>query len=372
MHEISFVKCEKEKKCLCYCIPRGVALYLLALFAVVLLLVCVVGPRWGQRSPFVYIGITACLGSVTVMCCIALGIGFTQSFVQVEAYVRRRWGNWSAFSERVAHFVQLTAAASAAKGGAGAATMYDKPPVLLVVALVLITGVCIVLQLYYLNRALDLFSVNLVTPLLYVFFTIAVLALSAILFDEWGKLTFTALSSILCGFANIVFGIFLLSCFKHLDVGLLLFAMDSKRAAAAAGGDFDAVSSSAASPDADRDDLSTWKHLLHMMAFGGDLPGGTQLQKSTKSAATQHEQLPPPRESARSEVSNPTQKAKTKAVIAAPTPFTYLGSDDNFCSSASGSNHIEAATYGSLNEKSTPSCFIREMNEIRLNQLTAE
>ena len=339
----------------------------------VLLLVCVVGPRWGQRSPFVYIGITACLGSVTVMCCIALGIGFTQSFVQVEAYVRRRWGNWSAFSERVAHFVQLTAAASAAKGGAGSSTMYDGPPVLLVVALVVVTGVCIVLQMYYLNRALDLFSVNLVTPLLYVFFTIAVLALSAILFEEWGQLTFSALLSLLCGFANIVFGTFLLSCFKHLDIGLLLFAMDSSRAAAA-GGDIDAVSSSAASPDADRDDLSTWKHLLHMMAFGGDLPGGSQLRKSTESAATQHEQLPPPRESARSEVSN-LPRAKTKAVIAAPTQLTSfeLGSNDNFCSSASGSNHTEAAaTYGSLNDKSTPNSFIRGMNEIRLNQLTAE
>lgn len=345
------------------------ALYLLALFSLVALLVCGVGPRWGQRSPFVYIGITACLGSVTVMCCIALGIGFTQSFVQVEEYVRSRWGNWSTFSEKFAHIIHLTGAG----GAAGPSQVHEGPPVLLVLALFVLTAVCIVLQMYYLNRALDLFSVNLVTPLLYVFFTIAVLALSAILFKEWGKLSFTSLASILCGFANIVFGIFLLSCFKHLDVGLLLFAMDSQRATAASakGRSGPAPQATAGSDIDDRDDLSTWKQLLHMMAFGGDLPGSSRSRRPTESERAKHEPLPPPRENARSEVRDSTPKTKTKASVTASTPSALLGASDSICLATSGSDHIEESTYGSL--KSNTQSRAARMNETRLHhQITSE
>ena len=48
---------------------------------------------------------------------------------------------------------------------------------------------CILIQMNYLNKALDIFNTSLVTPIYYVMFTTLTIIASAILFKEWNVLT---------------------------------------------------------------------------------------------------------------------------------------------------------------------------------------
>ena len=48
--------------------------------------------------------------------------------------------------------------------------------------LLVIVGICIAIQMIYLNKALDVFNTSIVTPILYVVFTSCVILASAILF----------------------------------------------------------------------------------------------------------------------------------------------------------------------------------------------
>lgn len=76
----------------------------------------------------------------------------------------------------------------------------------------LIMGISI--QLYYLNRALDLFNTGLVTALLYVFFTGFVLTASAILFREWVTLEAMDYVELSLAFVLITIGVFMMSVLK--------------------------------------------------------------------------------------------------------------------------------------------------------------
>ncbi|KAF5402463.1 hypothetical protein PHET_04088 [Paragonimus heterotremus] len=79
----------------------------------------------------------------------------------------------------------------------------------------LILGISI--QLYYLNRALDLFNTGLITALLYVFFTGLVLTASAILFREWVTLTLLDYVELLFGLVLISLGVFMMTLFKDVS-----------------------------------------------------------------------------------------------------------------------------------------------------------
>ncbi|VDP86323.1 unnamed protein product [Echinostoma caproni] len=80
---------------------------------------------------------------------------------------------------------------------------------------VLIVGISI--QLYYLNRALDLFNTGLVTALLYVFFTGFVLIASAILFREWMTLNPMDYVELFLALILITIGVFMMTVLKDLD-----------------------------------------------------------------------------------------------------------------------------------------------------------
>lgn len=77
---------------------------------------------------------------------------------------------------------------------------------------------CVVVQMNYLNKALDLFNTNIVTPVYYVCFTTMVITASTILFREWEKLDAKDVVGNVCGFLVVVVGIILLNGFKDLDV----------------------------------------------------------------------------------------------------------------------------------------------------------
>lgn len=80
---------------------------------------------------------------------------------------------------------------------------------------IFIVLVCIIVQMNYFNKALDLFSTSVVTPIYYVFFTTATIAASAILFNGISGADSRDMVSIFCGFLTIFIGVFLLNAPKR-------------------------------------------------------------------------------------------------------------------------------------------------------------
>ena len=144
-----------------------------------LVLIFYYGRRYGQTNPLVYVSITGMIGSLTVMGCKGLGVALKQTFDG-----HQQFGNWLTW------FVIAWVAS------------------------------CIIVQMNYLNKALDIFNTSVVTPILYVIFTTFVIIASAILFKEWYSLSPEDILGNICGFLTVVSGIFLLQAFKELKVSL--------------------------------------------------------------------------------------------------------------------------------------------------------
>ncbi|KAH9523223.1 Magnesium transporter nipa2 [Bulinus truncatus] len=151
-------------------------------YGAVILIVAIVAifyfsPRYGQKNVLVYITICSTLGCFTVMGCKGVGIA-------INATLR---GN-NEFTNWMTYF------------------------------LLGVVVICILLQLNYLNKALDSFNTAVVTPIYYVFFTSFVITGSAILFEEFQKMAALDIVGDLCGFVVIVAGIFLLNAFKDMKI----------------------------------------------------------------------------------------------------------------------------------------------------------
>uniref|UniRef100_A0A2C9JIU6 Magnesium transporter NIPA2 n=1 Tax=Biomphalaria glabrata TaxID=6526 RepID=A0A2C9JIU6_BIOGL len=151
-------------------------------FGAILLIVAIVSivyfaPKYGQKNVLVYVTICSSLGCFTVMGCKGVGTA-------INATLR---GN-NEFTNWMTYF------------------------------LIGVIVVCILLQLNYLNRALDTFNTAVVTPIYYVFFTSFVITGSAILFQEFEKMPALDIVGDLCGFLVIVVGIFLLNAFKDMKI----------------------------------------------------------------------------------------------------------------------------------------------------------
>lgn len=144
-----------------------------------LALILFVAPRYGQKNVLVYILICSVIGSLSVSCVKGLGIGIKELF-------------------------------------AGTAVL--KEP--LFWALLICLVICISIQISYLNKALDIFNTSIVTPIYYVFFTVSVMACSAILFKEWLRMSTDGAAGTVSGFLTIIIGIFLLHAFKDINFNL--------------------------------------------------------------------------------------------------------------------------------------------------------
>lgn len=137
----------------------------------------VFAPKYGNTNVIVYVLICSVLGSFTVMACKGLGVALKETAAgQNELLNPLTW------------------------------------------VLVLVVVVCILIQLNYLNKALDIFNTAVVTPIYYVFFTSSVIIASLILYNEWQSMSMTDCVGDLCGFFTIISGIFLLNAFKEMDI----------------------------------------------------------------------------------------------------------------------------------------------------------
>ncbi|KAL3880147.1 hypothetical protein ACJMK2_032412 [Sinanodonta woodiana] len=136
-------------------------------------------PRYGHKNVLVYIIICSTLGSFTVPGCKGLGVAITETIGGRNQFV-----NWLTY------------------------------------VLLATTAICIVVQINFLNKALDTYNTAIVTPIYYVIFTTCAITGSLILFQEWGHMTFENILGGVCGFLVIVTAIFLMHAFKDLKISL--------------------------------------------------------------------------------------------------------------------------------------------------------
>ncbi|KAM7410481.1 hypothetical protein PAMA_001765 [Pampus argenteus] len=144
-----------------------------ALLVVLLLIVLIVwmAPAHGTSNIMVYVTICSLLGSFTVPSSKGLGLAAQDVFGE---------GPWS--SRAVALFLGLLGT----------------------------LAVSILIQFYFINKALESFSSNMFEAVYYVTFTCTVIFASALLFKEWTALTLTDSLAMLCGLTTVCVGVVLL------------------------------------------------------------------------------------------------------------------------------------------------------------------
>lgn len=130
-------------------------------------------PRFGSKHVHIYILICSLLGAFTVTACKGLSVGLKELFTNTHTHSR-----WLTFT----------------------------------CAIIIIS--CVLIQMIYLNRALDLFATPIVTTVYYVLFTTCVLITSGILFREWSQLRLIDITGCLAGFAITTCGLILINYLK--------------------------------------------------------------------------------------------------------------------------------------------------------------
>lgn len=144
-------------------------MYTTSAIAITLFLVLYCAPRYGQSNILVYIGICSIVGSLTVMSVKAIGIAIKLTLEGAnQIFYFQTW----------------------------------------VFTMVAIT--CIIIQLNYLNMALDNFNTAVVSPIYYALFTAFTILASAIMFKDYSGQSIGSIVSELCGFITILSGTFLL------------------------------------------------------------------------------------------------------------------------------------------------------------------
>ncbi|CAL1677554.1 unnamed protein product [Lasius platythorax] len=156
----------------------GYISYVLIVIMCTLSIVFYFGPAYGKQNILVYICLCSSVGSLTVMSCKGLGLALKETISGKEnAFVV--WLTW-----------------------------------VFIFSIIL----CIMVQMNYLNKSLDLFDTSIVTPIYYVFFTTLVIVASAILFREWERMSVENTLGASCGFLIVIIAIFLLNAFKEVDI----------------------------------------------------------------------------------------------------------------------------------------------------------
>ncbi|GMH28277.1 hypothetical protein Nepgr_030120 [Nepenthes gracilis] len=154
----------------------GFLVYAAIIFIMVTVLIFYYAPRYGHTHLIVDVGICSLMGSLTVMSVKAVGIGLKLTFEGKNQFVY--FQTW--------FFTGVMA-------------------------------VCCLMQINYLNKALDTFNTAMVSPVYYVMFTSLTILASMIMFKDWDSQNGTQIATELCGFVTILSGTFLLH--KTEDLG---------------------------------------------------------------------------------------------------------------------------------------------------------
>ncbi|XP_042482294.1 probable magnesium transporter NIPA1 [Macadamia integrifolia] len=154
----------------------GFIVYTCIVVIMVLVLIFLFVPKYGQTHMVVYVGICSLMGSLTVMSVKALGIALKLTFSGSNQF--KYFQTWF---------------------------------------FTLVVIICCLLQLDYLNKALDTFNTAVISPVYYVMFTSFTILASMIMFKDWNSQNASQIATELCGFLTILAGTFLLH--KTKDMG---------------------------------------------------------------------------------------------------------------------------------------------------------
>ncbi|KAG0085720.1 hypothetical protein BGZ93_000489 [Podila epicladia] len=165
---------ESVDEILSYAMSPGFLMYSLFVLGFSSFMIYRVVPKYGNKTPVVNISICSLVGSITVMASKGFGIALKLTF---------------AGSNQLTH----------------ASTYF----------FAIMVGVCIVVQMNYFNKALDMFSTNVVMPIYYVMFTTATITASVILFQGFNTTSTVNVVSLFCGFGTIFSGVLLLNNAQH-------------------------------------------------------------------------------------------------------------------------------------------------------------
>jgi len=83
----------------------------------------------------------------------------------------------------------------------------------------MIVVTCVIMQMNYLNKALDTFNTAVVSPIYYVMFTTLTILASIIMFRDWDGQSGSKIVSEICGFIIVLSGTVLLHITKDYDRG---------------------------------------------------------------------------------------------------------------------------------------------------------
>ncbi|KAJ6824890.1 putative magnesium transporter NIPA1 isoform X1 [Iris pallida] len=155
--------------------PGFIAYSCVVLLLVVFLIVRLV-PLYGQTHMMVYVVICSLMGSLTVMSVKTVGIALKLTLEGANQFV----------------YVQ---------------TWF----------FLFVVIVCVLVQMNYLNKALDTFNTAVISPVYYVMFTSFTILASMIMFKDWDTQNASQIATELCGFVTILSGTFLLH--KTNDMG---------------------------------------------------------------------------------------------------------------------------------------------------------
>ncbi|XP_077248759.1 putative magnesium transporter NIPA3 [Tasmannia lanceolata] len=154
-------------------------LYAATIIAATLILIFHFIPQYGQTHIMVPIGVCSLVGSLSVMSVKALGIALKLTFSGMNQLIYPQ--TW---------------------------------------AFTIVVATCVVIQMNYLNKALDTFNTAVVSPIYYVMFTSLTILASVIMFKDWDRQSPSQIVTEMCGFVTILSGTFLLHKTKDLSDGL--------------------------------------------------------------------------------------------------------------------------------------------------------
>ncbi|XP_020488177.1 magnesium transporter NIPA1 isoform X1 [Labrus bergylta] len=146
-------------------------LYALLVVLLLVILIVWIAPAYGKSNVMVYVAICSLLGSFTVPSSKGLGLAAQDVF-----------GDAPPSSDALALFLGLLAT----------------------------LAVSILIQFFFINKALESFSSNMFEAIYYVTFTSTVILASALLFKEWTALTMMDSLAMLCGLTTVCVGVVLL------------------------------------------------------------------------------------------------------------------------------------------------------------------
>lgn len=151
-------------------------LYAASAAGVSLVLMLHSAPRYGQTNIMVYLGICSVIGSLTVMSIKAVGIAIKLTIQGInQAGYFQTW------------------------------------------VFAMIATSCIVIQLNYLNKALDTFNTAVVSPIYYAMFTALTILASAIMFKDWSGQSASTIVSEICGLVTVLSGTTVLHSTREPD-----------------------------------------------------------------------------------------------------------------------------------------------------------